>query len=96
MTSPRPPWTAIAWPDIVPGGAKGVEVRNGFPFGFIAGVAVCVIYDVETKVRGQEIGCRTSIAHVERYVIQLLYLHVPSFRDDQLAWKIPRAPPLRG
>lgn len=37
------PWTAITWPDIVPGGAKGVEVRNGFPIGFIAGVAVCVI-----------------------------------------------------
>jgi hypothetical protein len=46
------------------------------------GVAVGAVDDVEAEVRGQEPGGRFSVSHVERYVIQLLYLHVsPSVAD---------------
>ena len=37
------------------------------------------INDVKPQVRGEKVRDVIPVAHVERYVIQLLYLHLPSF-----------------
>jgi hypothetical protein len=38
-----------------------------------------VVDHVKPKARGEEVGGGIPIAHVKSHVIQLLYLHLPSF-----------------
>src|SRR5215217_3547293 len=58
------------------------------------GVAVRAVYHVEPQVRSQELGGRIPVAHVERYVIQLLYLHIFSLEGDRLREDTTRAEPI--
>src|SRR5918992_2092273 len=47
------------------------------------GVTVGAVDYVKVQVRGQEFRCRIPVAHVERYVIQLKYVHLPSLLQER-------------